>query len=74
MHGIIEAEHDLVKLTSGDVQQYCAKSTKPLPFLALRQRLPTPTGTNLRIFGAKICNARILQSIIGFPLKWRRMS
>jgi hypothetical protein len=55
MHGVIEPEQDLVKLTSDDVQQNCAKCTKPLPFLALRQRLPTPfpTGTNPRISGAK---------------------
>ena len=41
MHGVIEPEQDLVKLTSDDVQQNCAKCTKPLPFLALRQRLLT---------------------------------
>ena len=41
MHGVIEPEQDLVKLTSDDVQQNCAKCTKPLPFLALRQCLPT---------------------------------
>jgi hypothetical protein len=35
MHGIIEPEHDLVKLTSGDIQQYCTKCTKQLP-------LPSP--------------------------------
>jgi hypothetical protein len=40
MHGVIEPEQNLVKLTSDDVQQNCAKCTKPLPFLALRQRLP----------------------------------
>jgi hypothetical protein len=41
MHGVIELEQELVKLTSDYVQQNCAKCTKPLPFLALRQRLPT---------------------------------
>jgi|ERR1700722_3135585 hypothetical protein len=41
MHGVIEPEQNLVKLTSDDVQQNCAKCTKPLPFLALWQRLPT---------------------------------
>ena len=41
MHGVIELEQDLVKLTSDDVQQNCAKRTKPLRFVALRQRLPT---------------------------------
>ena len=41
MHGVIEPEQDLIKLTSDDVQQNCAKCTKPLPFLALRQRLLT---------------------------------
>jgi hypothetical protein len=41
MHGVIEPEQNLVKLTSDDVQQNCAKCTKPLLVLALRQRLPT---------------------------------
>ena len=49
MHDVINRSR--IKLTSDDVQQNCAKCTKPLPFLALRQRLPTlsPTGTNPRI-------------------------
>ena len=42
MHGVIEPEQNLVKLTSDDVQQNCAKCTK------------------------------LLQSIVGFPPKWRR--
>jgi hypothetical protein len=41
MHGVIEPEQDLVELTSDDVHQNCAKCTKPLPFPALSQRLPT---------------------------------
>ena len=40
MHGVIEPEQDLVELTSNNVQQNCATCTKPLPFLALRRRLP----------------------------------
>lgn len=39
MHGVPEPEQDLIKLTSNDVQQNCAKCMKPLPFLALKQRL-----------------------------------
>jgi hypothetical protein len=41
MHGVIKPEQNLVKFTSNDVRQTCTKCTKPLPFLALRQRLPT---------------------------------
>jgi hypothetical protein len=41
MHGVIEPEQNLIKLTSNDVQQNRAKCMKPFPFLALGQRLPT---------------------------------
>ena len=40
MHGVIEPEQNLVKLTSDDVQQNCAKCTKLLPFLASGSAFP----------------------------------
>jgi len=56
MHGVIEPEQNLVKLTSDDVQQNCTPyemyETAPLPSPQAAPSHPFPTGTNPRIFEA----------------------
>jgi hypothetical protein len=74
MHGVIEPEQNLVKLTSDDVQQNCAVyETAPLPSPQAAPSHPFPYRHEPSHLWSKICNTRIPQSISGFPPKWRRM-